>query len=269
MEASVYARERCLVLIMFPGRAGERSNMVKAVFHKNQRVFVTPVGTWASIERVVPQWVKGIDEPFRVHYDCGLGRPFEASELTPEKIVPAANELQHENWRVFRAQNRWQSLEDSAHHPLPGTHPVVVTGDDARHGWRVPATEYDAAPSRFETQARTIAAAPRLVSVIKALIEIAEEHHSELPYALLEQAQNARKILNDIENVAASLGHGALEDPIVESAVEVAPLPQPGMLAARSERPKSSAPARVFGRDDAAKPAAYMSPALRPGPTTR
>ncbi|MET0547058.1 MAG: hypothetical protein ABWZ40_12170, partial [Caulobacterales bacterium] len=185
--------------------------MVKAVFHKNQRVFVTPVGTWASVEHVLPQWVTGLTEPFRVHYDCGLGRPFDASELTPERIVPESSECQHENWKVFRANNRWQSAEDSAHHPLPGTHPVVVTGDDARGGWRVPAMEYDSCPHRYEAQARIIAASPRLMSVVKALVEIADELHGELPYALLEQAQNARKILSDIENEAASLGHGALE----------------------------------------------------------
>ena len=48
--------------------------MAKAQFHKNQRVYVKPVGTWALIERVVPHWVKGIEEPIRIHYDVGLGR---------------------------------------------------------------------------------------------------------------------------------------------------------------------------------------------------
>ena len=48
--------------------------MAKAQFHKNQRVYVRPVGTWAVIERVVPQWVKDMDEPLRIHYDVGLGR---------------------------------------------------------------------------------------------------------------------------------------------------------------------------------------------------
>ena len=36
--------------------------MAKALFHKNQKVFVKPVGTWAIVERVLPQWVKGMDE---------------------------------------------------------------------------------------------------------------------------------------------------------------------------------------------------------------
>jgi len=55
--------------------------MAKALFHKNQRVYVKPVGTWALVERVVPHWVKGIDEPIRIHYDLGLGREFSADEL--------------------------------------------------------------------------------------------------------------------------------------------------------------------------------------------
>ena len=37
--------------------------MAKAQFHKNQRVYVKPVGTWALIEHVVPHWAKGIEEP--------------------------------------------------------------------------------------------------------------------------------------------------------------------------------------------------------------
>jgi hypothetical protein len=31
--------------------------MAKAQFHKNQRVYVKPVGTWALIERVVLGWM--------------------------------------------------------------------------------------------------------------------------------------------------------------------------------------------------------------------
>ena len=59
--------------------------MAKAQFHKNQRVYVKPVGTWALIEHVVPHWAKGLDEPIRVHYDVGLGREFAAEELLSEE----------------------------------------------------------------------------------------------------------------------------------------------------------------------------------------
>jgi hypothetical protein len=55
--------------------------MAKAQFHKNQRVFVRTVGTWSVIEKVIPQWAKGIDEPLRVFYDVGLGRDFAGEEL--------------------------------------------------------------------------------------------------------------------------------------------------------------------------------------------
>ena len=56
--------------------------MAKAQYHKNQRVYVKPVGTWALVERVIPHWAKGLDEPLRVFYDVGLGREFAATLLT-------------------------------------------------------------------------------------------------------------------------------------------------------------------------------------------
>ena len=46
--------------------------MAKAKFHKLQRVFVKPVGTWAHVEAVVPKWVKGCEEPIKIAYDCGM-----------------------------------------------------------------------------------------------------------------------------------------------------------------------------------------------------
>src|SRR5262245_60822067 len=48
--------------------------MAKALFSKGQRVFVKPVGTWSAVEKVTPQWVKGVEEPLKVFYDVGLGR---------------------------------------------------------------------------------------------------------------------------------------------------------------------------------------------------
>ena len=67
------------------GYLRKKSAMAKASFHKNQRVYVKPVGTWALIEHVVPHWAKGIDEPIRIHYDVGLGREFAAEELLSEE----------------------------------------------------------------------------------------------------------------------------------------------------------------------------------------
>ena len=103
--------------------------MAKALFHKNQRVYVKPVGTWALIERVVPHWAKGIDEPIRIHYDVGLGREFAAEELLSEEPLPDKSNDQDGHWRVIRARNKWQPTEDCSRHPVPGTYPVVITGE--------------------------------------------------------------------------------------------------------------------------------------------
>jgi hypothetical protein len=82
--------------------------MAKAAFHKNQKVFVKPVGTWAVVERVLPQWVKGLDEPLKVHYDVGLGREFSAIELAADTAEePMDDSIALDNWRINRARNRW------------------------------------------------------------------------------------------------------------------------------------------------------------------
>ena len=120
--------------------------MAKAQFHKNQRVYVKPVGTWALIEHVVPHWAKGIDEPIRVHYDVGLGREFAAEELLSEEPVAELAPNGAQRWRVVRARNKWQPAEDCARHPVPGTYPVVITGEAEWGGWRVPGAEYDLNP---------------------------------------------------------------------------------------------------------------------------
>ena len=58
--------------------------MAKAKYHKSQRVFVKPVGTWAYVEAVVPKWIKGCEEPIKITYDCGMGREFAQEELEEE-----------------------------------------------------------------------------------------------------------------------------------------------------------------------------------------
>ena len=88
--------------------------MAKAQFHKNQRVYVKPVGTWALVERVVPHWAKGLDEPLRVYYDVGLGREFAADELQSEEPQADATNGASESWRIIRARNKWQPAEDCA-----------------------------------------------------------------------------------------------------------------------------------------------------------
>ena len=86
--------------------------MAKALFHKSQRVFVKPVGTWAIVERVIPHWVKDVEEPLRVAYDVGLGREFSATELVSEEVMHGRKRLNEdptvETWRIQRSKNRWQ-----------------------------------------------------------------------------------------------------------------------------------------------------------------
>jgi len=173
--------------------------MAKAQFHKNQRVYVRPVGTWALVEHVVPHWTKGLDEPIRVHYDCGLGREFSADELLQEEPVSEKQSTQNERWRVVRARNKWQPTEDCARHPVPGTYPVVVTGEQDWGGWRVPGAEYDLNPSRIERQARLVANAPALERIAKALLDWARKSGEEMPTELAEYAHEAQDILTRIE----------------------------------------------------------------------
>ncbi len=145
--------------------------MAKAEYHKHQRVYVKPVGTWAVIEKVKPHWVRDVEEPVKIAYDCGLGRDFTADELSAEAIEE--NPVGH--WRLMRARNKWQSVEECAHHPQPGTYPVVVTDSQNWGGWRVPGAEYDRDPGRIEHQARLIVHAPSLFALAERLMKSAQE----------------------------------------------------------------------------------------------
>jgi hypothetical protein len=172
--------------------------MAKAQFHKNQRVYVKPVGTWALVEHVVPHWAKGIDEPLRIHYDVGLGREFAAEELLSEEPLSDSGPLHAAGWRVLRARNKWQPAEDCARHPVPGTYPVVVTGEAEWGGGRVPGAEYDLDPTRIEEQARLIAFAPQLAAFADALVEWARKSGEDMPNALAELAHRAQDILAEV-----------------------------------------------------------------------
>jgi hypothetical protein len=176
--------------------------MAKALYHKNQRVYVKPVGTWALIERVVPHWAKGLDEPLRVYYDVGLGREFAAEELQPEEPLPET-EADEQHWRVIRGRNKWQPAEDCAHHPVPGTYPIVITGDSEWGGWRVPGAEYDLNPRKVERQARLIANAPRFAALAGHLVDWARKTAEDMPSDLAELAHNAQDLLSSLDRGAA------------------------------------------------------------------
>lgn len=170
--------------------------MAKAVFHKGQRVYVKPVATWAMVERVNPQWVKGVEEPLKVTYDVGLGRDFQSHELSAEEKEPVKLDLiETENWRVLRAVNRLSNDSRDPRHPCPGTYPVVVTDEKDWGGWRVPMAEYDRDPQHIERQARIVANSLRLMRVSRELIQFAQEYSHETPAQLMELAQQAEMVL--------------------------------------------------------------------------
>lgn len=177
--------------------------MAKAQFHKNQRIYVKTVGTWALIERVVPQWTKGLEEPLRIFYDVGLGREFAAEELQAEQLPSeAARNGEAESWRLVRARNKWKPPEDCSHHPYPGTHPQVVTGDTDWGGWRVPGAEYDLYPERIEFQARMIVNAPKMMAVLEALIESVKAEPENVPDGIASLAHEAQTIVRYIDQEA-------------------------------------------------------------------
>src|SRR5471032_2190600 len=92
------------------------ARMAKAQFHRNQKVWVATVGTWAVIEKIVPVWARGFDEPVRITYDVGLGREFLASDLMAEDAGVTGAPDGEAPWRILRARNKWQAPEDCGHH---------------------------------------------------------------------------------------------------------------------------------------------------------
>lgn len=173
--------------------------MAKAQFHKNQRVYVSPVGTWAAIEQIKPQWVKDVPEPIRILYDVGLGRDFTAEELASEERSESKPGNVRENWRVLRAKNKWQTPEECGHHPFPGTFPVVVTDAQDWGGWRTPGAEYDRDPNRVEFQARLMASSLRLMHMALRLREFVSASGGDVPGDIQDMAKEAKILLNYIQ----------------------------------------------------------------------
>jgi hypothetical protein len=176
--------------------------MAKAQFHRNQRVYVKTVGTWSVIEKVLPQWTKGLDEPLRIFYDVGLGRDFAAEELVSDAVQHAPVSATAEQWRLVRARNKWKPAEECTHHPYPGTHPQIVTGEADWGGWRVPGAEYDLYPEKIEHQARLIASAPKMASLLRALIDQAKLEAENVPDELATMFNEGNAILRYIDQDA-------------------------------------------------------------------
>ena len=173
--------------------------MARAQFQKGQKVWVECVGAWAQIEKVQPVWAKGFEEPVRVTYDVGLGREFLGHEL----LLPTDDPSAHagESWRLMRARNKWQTAEDTPHHPFPGTYPVVVTDKADWGGWRVPGAEYDRDPDKMEFQARLIAASPELMALVEELVSSVDEAAGDAPPQAVTLAKRGREILKAVRTV--------------------------------------------------------------------
>jgi hypothetical protein len=182
-----------------PSETGRRV-MAKAVYQRNQKVWVESVGAWAVIEKINPIWAQGFDEPVRVTYEVGLGRPFLAHELKPEEQVDEAV-ADGGAWRLLRARNKWQSAEDCAHHPYPGTFPVVVTDLGDWGGWRVPGAEYDRDPRTIEFQARLIASAPALRALGRDLMALVADAPDDAPPAIRDIVKRAWKIEKYLQEI--------------------------------------------------------------------
>jgi hypothetical protein len=168
--------------------------MAKATFQRNQRVWVESVGAWSVVEKIEAVWAKGFDEPVRVTYDVGLGRAFHAHELRPEDPIDAQGKVEGPPWRLMRARNKWQTPDDCAHHPYPGTYPVVVTDPTDWGGWRVPGAEYDRNPHKIEFQARLIAQAPVLRAILRELLRVFGDNPDDAPPTVQEVARKAMAI---------------------------------------------------------------------------
>lgn len=180
--------------------------MAKASFHKNQRVFVIPVGTWAVVEAVIPQWVKGLDEPLKIHYDVGLGREFASSELAAERNDGEVRDSSDfENWRIAREKNRWREGHEVPDHPYPGTFPVVITDEKDWGGWRVPSSEYDRDPQRIEFEAKLIESAPSMMRVCETLVSLASDGADELPEDILNLAKRSTALLRRVYETDATV----------------------------------------------------------------
>lgn len=175
--------------------------MAKALFHKMQRVYVKPVGTWALVEQVIPHWVKDVAEPLKVTYECGLGRQFQASELVSEQAMHGDapsdhdDDLLHEHWRIGRRSTKWRTAMGHHSGDNLGTFPVVLTDEGDAGGWRVNPADFDRDPNRVEYQARMMVQTPDLLRIARRIAEVAADNPDSFPEDLLPVAKQCATIL--------------------------------------------------------------------------
>ena len=144
-------------------------------------------------------------------FHSGLGREFLGHELLLPTEDPAANA--GESWRLMRARNKWQTAEDTPHHPFPGTYPVVVTDKADWGGWRVPGAEYDRDPEQIEFQARLIAAAPTLMALAQRMVAAVDDAPEDAPPEMQLLARDARTVLKSVTDVLAAPELAAAQTP--------------------------------------------------------
>ncbi len=176
--------------------------MVKAVLQRNQRLWVDSVGAWGVIEKIIPVWARGFDEPVKLTYDLGLGRKFQGHELRAEA---ASDPASGETWRILRARNKWQEPGDCLHHPFPGTYPIVVTDTQDWGGWRTPGAEYDRYTFKIERQARLISQAPALQAIARALVDLVADMPPDEPPEIQSLALRAIAIERYVQELPQPL----------------------------------------------------------------
>lgn len=195
--------------------------MAKALFQQGQKVFAENIGTWATIEKVIPHWVKGVDEPIRVTYDLGLGREFLSTELVGEapsgdkRSTPKSFDMGDsiDNWRVTRRENQLAPKTTTNTHPMPGTYPAIITDEKDWGGWRVPALEYNRDPELYEYQARTMACASEMLRLIKSMVEITSDPNLLTSDALKDLNSQASLIMRRVYDIPDELQDADMEGP--------------------------------------------------------
>ena len=152
--------------------------MAKAVFQRNQKVWVENVGAWAMIEKI----------------DAGLGQGLRRAgarhlRRRPRPAVPGPRAARRgPDWRYAAGRRRRVRLAADAGPqqvadagglrrtiPIPAPIPVVVTDLGDWGGWRVPGAEYDRDPRRIEWQARLIACTPALRQIAREVLALVSE----------------------------------------------------------------------------------------------
>jgi hypothetical protein len=189
--------------------------MAKAAFHKGQRVFVKPMGTYALVEQVLPHWVKGVEEPLKIHYDVGFGRDFSAHELVADVEQPREIATSEDaRWRILRMRSRWEFGNAAQKNPSNKTFPVIVTDALDWGGWRVPKAEFDRDPDKIEFQALVMVNAMELLRVARDLVAFAEEAGPKAPAGLGIVAGKAQAVLQSIYRSPGAPPEAPAEDDV-------------------------------------------------------